>query len=56
MVLRELLSPTDLPRAQAFDIYKLLEIVMVIENENLIFAVFQIMVQVLNAPTMAKSS
>ncbi len=41
VILREFLGLTDLTKAQTFYIYKLTEIVMVNEDKDLIFAVFQ---------------
>ena len=43
MVLRELLGPADLPRAQTLCIYETTEVIVVYKDENLMFAVFQIM-------------
>ena len=40
VVARELLSPTDLSRAQAFCIHKATEVVVVCEDENFVFATF----------------
>lgn len=44
MVSKGLLSQVDLMGAQTFCIYKLSEVVMVRENENLVFVAFQIVV------------
>ncbi len=38
VVLRELLGPANLTRAQAFCIHKLTEVVMVSKDEDLVFA------------------
>ncbi len=40
LVLRELLSPADPTRAQAFCIHKLMEVIMVNKDEDLVFAAF----------------
>ena len=42
MVLRELLGPADLSRAQILHIYEIMEIIVVYKDENLMFATFQI--------------
>lgn len=42
IVLRELLGLADRIRAQAFCIYKLTEVIMVNQNEDLIFIDFQV--------------
>ena len=42
MVPRELLSPADLSGAQAFCIHKTMEVIVVCKDENLIFAVLQV--------------
>lgn len=44
MVLREFLDSVDLVRAQTLYIYKLTEVVVVSEDKDLIFAVFQVVV------------
>ncbi len=40
VVLRELLGPADLTRAQALCIYELTEIIMVIKDKDLVFVAF----------------
>lgn len=40
VILRELLGPADLSRAQALGIYETAKIFMISENEDFIFAVF----------------
>ncbi len=42
VVLRELLGPTDLTRAQAFRIHKLTEVIMVSKDNDFVFAAFQV--------------
>ena len=42
VVLRELLGPADLKRAQAFYIYELMEVIIVNKDKNLVFAAFQV--------------
>ena len=42
MVLRELLGPTDLSKAQAFCIHEAMKVVVVCENEYFVLAAFQI--------------
>lgn len=44
VVPKELLSPTDLPRAEVFDIHKLTKVIVVGKNKNLIFITFQVVV------------
>ncbi len=44
VVSRELLGPADLTRAQTFRIYKLMEIIMVSKDKDLVFAAFQVVV------------
>ncbi len=41
MIQKELLSPTNLPKAKTFNIYELLEIVVISKDKNFIFAIFQ---------------
>lgn len=43
MIPQQLLSPLDLSRTQVFDVYKMVEIVIICENKNLISAIFQLM-------------
>ena len=40
VVSRELLGPADLMRAQAFCIHEWMEVIIVSQNKNLVFAVF----------------
>ena len=40
MIVREFLGPTNLSGAQAFRIYEAAEVVVVCEDENLVFATF----------------
>ncbi len=47
VVLRELLGPTDLARAQTLHIHKLKEVIVVSEDKNLVFATFQIVMPIL---------
>ena len=42
MILKELLSPTDLLGAEIFWIYEMTEIIVVYKEENLMLATFQI--------------
>ncbi len=42
VVLKELLGPADLTRAQAFYIHESTEVIMVSKDENLVFVVFQV--------------
>ena len=42
MILKKLLGPTDLSRAQTFYIYKATKVVIVYKNKYLILATFQI--------------
>lgn len=44
VVLRELYGPTDLAEAETLTIYKLIEVVIVSKDKDLMFAAFQIMV------------
>ncbi len=44
VVMKELLGLLNLTRAQAFYIYKLIEVVVVCKDNNLIFIAFQIVV------------
>ena len=44
VVLRELLGPVDLTKAQAFHIYELTEVIMVNKDKDLVFAAFQVVV------------
>lgn len=39
---KEFLSPSDLLKTQILDIYELIEIVIIVEDKNLEFAVFQV--------------
>ena len=43
MVLRELLGPIDLIRAQVFCIHELTELIMISKDKNLVFAAFHVM-------------
>lgn len=45
VVLREFSGLADLTRTQIFFIYELTKIIIVSKNKNLIFAIFQIVVQ-----------
>ncbi len=40
VVLKELLGPANLTRAQVFHIYELIEVIMVSKDKDLIFAAF----------------
>lgn len=40
MILREVLGPEDLAKAQTLDIHKLTEVIVVNEDENLVFVAF----------------
>ncbi len=40
VVLKKVLGPADLARAQAFCIYKLIEVIMISKDKNLVFATF----------------
>ncbi len=42
VVLKELLGPVNLARAQNFHIHKLVEVIIVSKDENLIFTAFQV--------------
>ncbi len=42
VVLGELLGPADLMRAQAFRIHESTEVIMVSKDEDLVFAIFQV--------------
>ncbi len=42
VVLRELLGPADLKRAQVFHIHELTEVIIVTKDEDLVFPVFQV--------------
>ncbi len=42
VVLRELLGPADLTRAQAFRIYESTEVIMISKDGNLVFAAFRV--------------
>ena len=42
VVLKEFLGPVDLTRAQAFCIHELTEVIIVSEDEDLIFIAFQV--------------
>ncbi len=42
VVLRELLGPADLTRAQVFCIYESTEVIIVSKDEDLVFAAFQV--------------
>ena len=44
MILKKLLGPADLTRAQVLHIYKLTEVIIVNKEENLILAVFQLVI------------
>ncbi len=44
VVLRELLGPVDLTKAQTFCIHKLTEVIMVNKDEDLIFSALQVVV------------
>lgn len=41
MILRELLGPTELARAQLFYIYELTKVIIVAKDKNLVFIAFQ---------------
>ena len=40
MIAKKLLSPADLAKTQALHIYKLLKVIVVGENKDLVFATF----------------
>lgn len=42
VVLRKFLGPADLKKTRAFSTHKLVEIIIISEDENLVFTVFQI--------------
>ena len=56
MVLRKLLGQTDLKIAQVFCIYKSTGVIMVNKSEDLIFAAFYVIVQVLKILMITSSS
>ncbi len=43
VVSRKLLGPADLARAQTLGIYELMEVVMVSDNKDFVFATFEVM-------------
>lgn len=55
IVKKESLVPLNLTKAQVLCIYKLIEIMIIYENKNLMLAVLEVMANVLNISIMAKS-